>query len=128
MRKGAKMSDENNILGHPVLRVVGGDVPPLQEGEDRDFSRFEPSLAERRSAAVASGGDATKLRPRDALIQALRDIDSGVLNPEQVLVAYYETDPDDGTFDTGYFSAGPHVATFMVGMLERVKILLLSGG
>jgi hypothetical protein len=120
--------DDNERHGRPVLRVVGGEVPPLQDGEDRDFSQVPPSLAERRAEAVGGGGDATKLKPRDALIQALRDIDTGAIAPEQVIVAYYETDPDDGTFDTGYYSAGPHVATFMAGMLERVKTLLLMGG
>lgn len=67
-----------------------------------DFSDHPESVAERR-AAIAR--DCKLWTPRDALISVLRDIDSGAIDPDTLVVAY-RTRQADGSSSHGYALAG----------------------
>jgi hypothetical protein len=113
--------DQGRAPAAPRLRVAGG----LDVDYDRSFADEPLSFTERRAAAACDGGDARMLSPREALVAMLRDIDSGEIEPEQVVLTYYRNTP--AGFDVGFYAGGPHVATFQAGVLERVKMLLLAG-
>lgn len=57
--------------------------------------------------------------PRDILITALRDLDSGVFKPSQLVIAY-EQEPEGDLFVYGSIRATKSL-TDTVGILEAVK-------
>jgi hypothetical protein len=103
-----------------ALDVVqdGGSIAELE-----DFADAPVSVAHVRANAAEDGRLWT---PRDALIDMLRAIDAGEISPSQLVIAYYEKHDDD-TFTAGQSVAGPGDATFVVGLLERVKLQTLMG-
>lgn len=88
-----------------------------------DFSDHPISLAEARSERE---GDASIWTPRDALINLLRDIDSGVTNPDALVCVYRFVD-DNGDLCSRFVQAGPDVHVSL-GLLERGKFSIISGG
>jgi len=62
--------------------------------------------------------------PRDALISMLRDIDSGIINPD-ALVAICRTKDEDGNYRTTFVNATPDVHVAM-GLLTRGHFRLME--
>lgn len=64
--------------------------------------------------------------PREALAAILRDIDSGEISPDHVIVVYRR---DSGTDDegVGYYQSGKAGWITSIGILERAKYLLMGG-
>ena len=61
------------------------------------MSEFKPNeLAERRAEEK---GDCRVWTPVDALLACLRDIESGEINPERLVIHYSALDGDDRTFN-----------------------------
>ena len=86
-------------------------------GEIDDFSTYPRSIAEVRSDKT---GNASQWTPRDALIDTLRQIDSGELNPDALTIVYRET-TGPGVTNTGWRCAGPDL-TVTLGMLTYAQI------
>lgn len=57
-------------------------------------------------------------RPRDAIVEMLREIDAGEINPYALVIAFAEK-ADDGGDQTGYRNACPNVITAQ-GIMSRV--------
>lgn len=64
-----------------------------------NFSNHPPSLNEIRADKTQ---DATNWTPRDALISALRDIDSGKIDPDSLVIIY---NTKDDTESAKFFNA-----------------------
>lgn len=69
--------------------------------KNTDFSNHPLSIAEIKSDKTRNGSDWT---PRDALISALRDIDSGAANPSDLLILTGRID-EHGATHTCYYNA-----------------------
>lgn len=88
----------------------------------QDFSNQPESITE---AVSRRTGDPRKWTPRDTLIAALREIDSGELeNVDAVTVCIRENHGEEGTY-TRFFNMGPDVQTSL-GLLEMVKRKMLD--
>lgn len=72
----------------------------MGDGYD-DFSHYPPTVGELRSGKSSSARD---WKPRDALIDVLRDIDSGKIDPKALVVCMRSVN-DDGTVRTHYRAA-----------------------
>lgn len=80
------------------------------------MSDFRPDqLAERRAKAA---NDCRVWTPRDALLAALRDIDSGAIAPTKISIIFQEPG-EDGTVNYGWLAAG-------VTTLEHVGLLRMA--
>jgi len=66
--------------------------------------------------------DANLWKPRDALLDVLRDIDSGVANPATLVVVHRGS--KDGDMKTRFACAGNGID--VLGMMERAKYLMLT--
>lgn len=77
-------------------------------------------LAKRRWDRNTSPNDHS---PREALAAILRDIDSGELDVEHVIVVYMGKLKDDDP-RVGYYQSGSAEWIQTLGMLERTKYLL----
>jgi hypothetical protein len=65
---------------------------------------FKPNeLAERRSEQA---GDCRQWTPKDALLAALRDIESGKINPTMLVISYREPSEVDNEVYYRYYAAG----------------------
>lgn len=64
--------------------------------------------------------------PREALQAVIRDIDSGALKPDHVLIVYLR-DMDSENEGVGYYQSGKGGWIKAIGMMERAKHLLLGG-
>lgn len=82
-----------------------------------DYSQYPVSLAERRE------GDSSKWSPRDALIKALRDLDSGAIQCDS-LVIIAKTKGTDGAPFPKYYAAMPDVIAAL-GLIELFKLQLV---
>jgi hypothetical protein len=60
---------------------------------DNDFSSHPKSIAEIKASKA---GDGALWTPRDALISALREIDSGNIDPSDLIVVMRLKQPDSG--------------------------------
>lgn len=76
------------------------------------------------TARAERENNASAWKPRDVLIQALRDIDSGLINPDELIVCYHET-KSDGEYASGFLRSGKDVL-LTIGVLEDTKHKLLS--
>lgn len=79
------------------------------------FANYPQSLNEMRSRRSGNAADWT---PRDALIQMLRDIDSGTIQPDALVVSFREK------VELGYrtsFSAACPDSGVMLALLEQTK-------
>lgn len=79
------------------------------------FSDYPLSLNELRSRRSGNAADWT---PRDALIQMLRDIDSGVIRPDALVVSFREK-LEQG-FRTNFSAACPDSGV-LLALLEQTK-------
>lgn len=87
-----------------------------------DFSKFPPSISEIRSGKTGLAADAS---PRDVLVSLLRDIDSGILKPEVLVVCFAIPLNNKGGYGTQYRTASPSVLT-TVGLLASVSKNILG--
>ena len=78
-----------------------------------DFSNYPPSIGEVRSDRSRNAADWC---PRDALIECLRSIDSGDINPDAIIIVRREK-VEPGSTITVYSAAAPDIHT-SIGMLE----------
>lgn len=86
-----------------------------------DFKDHPRSVAEIRSDRSMNAKDWT---PRDALISVLRDIDSGAVDPDALIVVYRRRDADGANLTHFRLaSPDPHVT---VGMLRIAEWELLA--
>lgn len=86
-----------------------------------EFADHPISLAERRANDAA---DAGKWSPRDAILSVLRDIDSGKLKVETVVIAMLTVNPEGKA--TKYAVAGAGGLTGALGVLDRAAYLMNS--
>lgn len=86
-----------------------------------DFSQYPESLGERRSAEESNGALWT---PRDALIAMLRDIDSGRISPDALIVCYREA-IGTGDVRSSYFNASADIHQAL-GLLAATSIKLMK--
>lgn len=70
---------------------------------DDDFSKMPESIAEIKANRASK---ASLWTPRDALISALRDVDSGKLNPFVAFIVLGNSDPETSGTYTSFFVAG----------------------
>lgn len=78
-----------------------------------DYSKYPKSLTEIKSDKEGNG---SLWSPRDVLIDALRDIDNGKINPQALVVVHSEIN-DNGMTDTKWAQSGPNII-FSIGMLS----------
>ena len=83
--------------------------------DDENFANYPRSIADIKSDR---SGNSLDWKPRDALIDMLRDIDSGQQNP-QTLIIVYKTLKEDGHYKLGYVSAGVPSVHEGVGILAE---------
>lgn len=87
-----------------------------------DYSEHPQSVAEIRAGKA---GRARLWTPRDALIDMLRDIDSGKVAPRTLVICWSE--PDQSGEMCAYFSAaGPDIMSSL-GTVEAAKTVMLLG-
>lgn len=79
------------------------------------FTDYPRSLNELRTARSGNAADWT---PREALIQMLRDIDSGVIAPDAMIVSFREK--VERGFRTSFSAACPDSGV-MIALLEQTK-------
>lgn len=83
--------------------------------DDENFANYPRSIADIKSDR---SGNSLDWKPRDALIDMLRDIDSGAQSP-QTLMIIYKTLKEDGAYRLGYVSAGVPSVHEGVGILAE---------
>jgi hypothetical protein len=72
--------------------------------------------------------DSRTWAPRDALISLLREIDSGLTKPTDLVICYIERDPEDGgATKSRYLNATSDLPTAL-GLLNRIQFRLNTGG
>ena len=86
-----------------------------------DFSNAPKSIAELRADRDHS---AAKWTPRDALIAVLRQIDSGEINPSEMVIAYREQVPAESSQIAVVMAYKDHCR--LIGMLEMAKACVLE--
>lgn len=79
------------------------------------FTDYPQSLNELRCARSGNAADWT---PREALIQMLRDIDSGTIRPDALIVSFREK--VERGFRTSFSAACPDSGV-MIALLEQTK-------
>lgn len=82
-----------------------------------DFSSYPVSVSEARAEKTSKAKDWT---PRDALIDVLREIDSGRLNLTSVVISFTHKNVDGGDELFGYRTANKDVLVAL-GLLEVIK-------
>lgn len=86
--------------------------------DDQDFSNYPESISELRGHKEHN---AAHWKPRDALIAALRDIDSGEHNPYALIVVQVQRNPENPELTSCHFYASTPDAPTAFGLLEYVK-------
>lgn len=92
-----------------ITKLAAPSVP-------ESFASHPKSISEIRGDKAGNGKE---WKPRDALIAALRDLDSGEINPDYVVIVIGKVKDDGGT-STTYYQATPN-AYVMLGMIEDLK-------
>ncbi len=87
------------------------------------FSNHPKSIAEIKSDKSRNAADWT---PRDVLIDALRQIDSGEINADALIVVMREK-KGPGETDTRWAMAGPDTHTSL-GLLEYAQFRIMATG
>lgn len=95
-----------------ALKVVDRD------GDPPSFADAPQSFTERRSDMVEEGGKVWT--PRDALIRALREIDSGQINPSVLVVCMLDQEAK-----VTFKQASPSIYQTL-GVMEACKALMLQ--
>lgn len=85
-----------------------------------DFSNHPKSIGEIKAG---KGRDGALWTPRDALIAALRDLDSGEINPDSVVIICGKMEPNHKSRCTYYQSSKN--TWEMLGLIEEAKLELL---
>jgi hypothetical protein len=88
------------------------------------FADAPLSVAEIRSDKSANGADWT---PRDALIATLREIDSGKLKPDALVIAMREPTTDPGASITTFKNATPDALVAYGLMVDTILKLARTG-
>lgn len=70
--------------------------------DEEDFSKYPPSINEIKADRSESSQDWT---PRDALIRCLRDLDSGKISPDALIILHHKVE-EDGIVKTDFYAAG----------------------
>jgi hypothetical protein len=83
---------------------------------DNDFTNHPVSISEARGQRE---GTADAWRPRDILITLLRDIDSGALNAEHLLIGIGMA-PEKESRQTGFYQAGNYSSYAQVGLAYEI--------
>ena len=83
-----------------------------------DYSKHPPTISELRADKTGSSKDWT---PRDAIIAALRDIDSGEVDPETLIIGYHDKKENRPR----WYWAGPNRYT-MVGVLAYLQHMVIT--
>ena len=86
-----------------------------------DYSNYPKSIAEIKSEKTESGSD---WNPRDALIAALRDIDTGKIDPNNLIVCWAE-EKGNKHVDSSFYSATKGVME-SIALLEMTKIYFMK--
>lgn len=79
------------------------------------------SLGAARFKRVGSPNDIT---PRDALEEALRQVNEKELNPDHIIILYIGKDDDSDESYSGYIQAGVASWYARMGLIERVKHMM----
>lgn len=85
-----------------------------------DFRNHPATMGELR---LARDGNSSSWKPRDVLIDMLRQIDSGDVNPSHLILVW--TDDEDELI---WAQAGSQPTFAQMGMLERAKQLIVENG
>jgi hypothetical protein len=89
-----------------------------------DFSKYPQSISAIKAKKTEYAGDWT---PRDALIEALRQIDSGEIKPDVVVICYREPNEEKKTVHTNWFNtSGDH--QLALGLLFHVMHRIMEDG
>ena len=88
--------------------------------DETDFSKHPQSIAEIKTHKARDGALWT---PRDALICALRDLDSGEISPDSIVIIAGKLEPGNKTKCTYYQSSKNQWE--MLGLIEEAKLELL---
>jgi len=83
--------------------------------EYNDFSEHPVTIGELRSEQPNSGG--SDWSPRDVLISVLRDLDSGLIEPKALLVAYTDFKK------TSFTQSSPNIIT-LLGLITHVAYVI----
>lgn len=83
-----------------------------------DYSNHPPTISELKSNKSGKASDWT---PRDAIIAALRDIDSGEVDPETLIIGYH----DKKINGPRWYWVGPNRYT-MVGILAYLMNMVIN--
>lgn len=105
---------------------VGGLPPraePAEPAYPESFKDYPESLTHRKAEKAE---DCSIWTPRDALLDVLRDIDSGKISPVSLVVAFSEHRDTTTHTRTGYRQAGPSSA-MNIGTMEVAKAKILAG-
>ena len=86
-----------------------------------NFANYPESLAE-----VRSGSNAALWGPRDVLISVLRDLDSGRISPDALIVCYREK-IGPGNTKSHFRNMGPDVQVTL-GLLAQTQIMMMTQG
>lgn len=90
---------------------------------DESFADAPQSLAEARAEKARN---AALWAPREALVAMLRDIDTGKLTVDMVVIAH-GTKQEDGSYRPGFFSAGGENKLTALGLLSAVSWIMNEG-
>jgi hypothetical protein len=88
----------------------------------KNFANHPKSITEIKSDRSNLAEDAT---PRDALIEMLREIDSGSISPDHLIISYLYRDAN-GVQRTGYHCAGKN-GFEGIGLLTANQISMAGG-
>jgi hypothetical protein len=67
--------------------------------------------------------DASLMKPRSVLVELLRGIDSGEINPTVIVVCHCEIDENGNVRDINWNSASPN-CLLSIGLLDRVRYMI----
>lgn len=89
------------------------------------MAKETPAIADFAAQRWNKRDDPGAHTPRDALIAALRDIDSGVIDPRHLVIVYAQkTEPNEDP-KTGYYQAGDLGGVYgALGLLARASHLI----
>ena len=85
--------------------------------KNQDFSKLPVSISELKSRKSEFAKDQT---PRNALIELLRKIDAGEIDPRLIVIGWAGKTNDDGTIDSGFKFAGPGNSMEYLGLASRL--------
>lgn len=91
-----------------------------------DFSNYPKSITEIKGEKTQDG---SKWAVRDALISVLRDLDSGQINPDQIIIIVGEIHPD-GVTKTNFYNRTDNRYVFqglLIDVFQRLTVAEAGG-